>query len=256
MESDAGQLPLSHKAWGWFEANTKQVIWGTGIILAAGVIIAFFLYRQNEADIAASEALSNLSMPQTSGASTRAESAEAYLKVAATYPKSRAGARALLLAAGSLFVEGKYPEAKTQFERFKREYGDRPFIGGALLGIAACWDAQGQTREAMAAYKDLIDRRPGDRNVSHAKFALGRLHAAQNEPEKARALFEDVERTDPYGSLGDEARMQMEDLKTKYPKLFAPIAPMSTNTAPTISAAPTLNAPSPTNSLPPKVEKP
>ena len=184
----------------------------------SGVIVAFFLYRQNEADIAAGEALSNVSLPQVTAAGSRADPAEAYLKVAAAYPNSRAGARALLLAAGSLFVDGKYPEAKTQFERFKRDYSDSPFMGEALLGIAACLDAQGKTREAMAAYKDLIDRHSGDSNVPQAKFALGRLYEAQNEPEQARNLFEEVERSDPYGSLGDEAGMRLEELKTKYPK--------------------------------------
>jgi predicted negative regulator of RcsB-dependent stress response len=232
METVAGQLPLSHKAWAWFEANKKQTLWGTGIILAAGVVIAYFLYHRNEADIAASEALSNVSLQQAPGAGSRADTAEAYLKVAATYPKSRAGARALLLAAASLFVDGKYSDAKTQFERFKRDYSDSPFLGEALLGAAACLDAQGQSREAMAAYKEVVDRHAGDSNLAQAKFALGRLHEAQNEPEQARNFFEDVERAEPYGSLGDEARMRLEDLKTKYPKLFLPITPPPTNSAP------------------------
>jgi TolA-binding protein len=232
MESDTGQLPLSHKAWAWFEANKKQVLWGAGGVLVLGVIVAFYLYRQNEADVAASEALSNVSVPQMTGAGSRGDIAEEYLKVAATHPKSRAGARALLLAAGGLFVDGKYDEARTQFERFRREYSDSLFMGEALLGIAACLDAQGKTRDAMAAYKDLIDHRPGDSNVPQAKFALARLHQAQNEPEQARNLFEDVERSQPYGSLGDEARMQLEELKTKFPKLLAPVTPMPTNAAP------------------------
>ena len=221
---------MSHKALAWFEANKKQTLWGAGILLVVGTIVAFFLYRQNQAEITASEALSSVAMPQASGA--RTDSVEGYLKVAVTYPRSKAGARALLLAAGGLFVDGKYDEAKTQFERFRREYSDSLFMGEALLGIAACLDAQGKTRDAMAAYKDLIDHRPGDSNVPQAKFALARLHQAQNEPEQARNLFEDVERSQPYGSLGDEARMQLEELKTKFPKLLAPVTPMPTNAAP------------------------
>jgi tetratricopeptide (TPR) repeat protein len=232
MESDAGQIPLSHKTWAWFEANKKQTLWGAGAILVLGVIVAFFLYRQNEAEVAASEALSNVSVPQLTGAGSRGDMAEAYLKVAAAHPNSRAAARALLLAAGSFFAESKYAEAQTQFERFKREHSDSPFMGEALLGIAACLDAQGKTREAIAAYKDLIDHRPGDVVLPQAKFALARLHEAQSEPEQARNLFEEVERTDPYGSLGDEARMRLEELKTKYPKLMAPPPPMPTNAAP------------------------
>lgn len=232
MESDAVQIPISHKALAWFEANKRQTLWGAAVILVVGVIVAFFIYRQNEAEIAASEALSNVSMSQASSAGARTDTVEGYLKVAATHPGSKAAARALLLAAGGLFVDGKYDEAKNQFERFRREYSDSQFMGEALLGIGACLDAQGKTRDAMAAYKDLIDHRPGDSNVPQAKFALARLHEAQNEPEQARNLFEDVERSQPYGSLGDEARMQLEELKTKFPKLFAPVTPMPTNAAP------------------------
>lgn len=175
MESDAGQLPLSHKAWAWFEMNKKPAIGGATLLLVVGVIVAFFFYRQNEEELAASEALSDVIVPQLTAAPGSPETAEAYLKIAATYPKSAAAARAVLLAAGSLFVDGKYSEAKAQFERFKRDYSDSRFLGEALLGIAACLDAQGQTREAMAAYKDVIDRHSGDSNVPHAKFALGRL---------------------------------------------------------------------------------
>jgi tetratricopeptide (TPR) repeat protein len=232
MESDAGQLPLSHKAWAWFEANKKQTLWGAGGVLVLGAIVAFFLYQQSEAEVAASEALSNVSVPQLTGGG-RGDVADAYLKVAATHPKSRAAARALLLAAGSLFTEGKYPEAKTQFDRFRREHSDSPFMGEALLGIAACLDAQeGKARDAIAAYKDLIDHHPGDVVLPQAKFALARLYEAQNEPEQARNLFEEVEHSDPYGSLGSEAGMRLEELKLKYPKLVVPPAPMATNAVP------------------------
>ena len=234
MESNAGLLPLSHKAWGWFEANKKQVLWGAGGLLVLAVIIAFFLYRQNEEQVAASEALSKVSVPQMTGAGGRADTAEAYLKVAAAYPKSGAGARALLLAAGSLFVEGNYAEAKKQFDRFTREHRDSPLIGKALLGVAACLDAQGKSRDAMAAYKDLIDHHPGDNVLPQARFALACLYEAQNEPEKALNLFKEVsrERPDPYDSLGSEAGMRLEELQLKYPNLVAPPTPMPATALP------------------------
>jgi TolA-binding protein len=232
MESDAGQIPLSHKTWAWFEANKKQTLWGAGGVLVLGVIVAFVLYQQNEAEVAASEALSNVSVPQMTGAGSRGDMAEAYLKVAATHPKSSAGARALLLAAGSFFVEGKYAEAQTQFERFRREHSDSPFVGEALLGIGACLDAEGKAREAITTYKDLIAHHPGDVVLPQAKFALARLHEAQNEPDQARNLYEEVERTVPYGSLGDEARMRLEELMQKNPKLVTSTNPMPSNLVP------------------------
>jgi TolA-binding protein len=199
--------------------------------VVVSLVVALVLYRQGEADVAASEALSNVALVQMTGAS-RSIPADAYLKVATTYAGSRAGARALLLAAAGFFVEGKYDEARSQFERFTREYSDSPFRGEALLGIAACWDAQSKTNEAVAAYKGLIDRRPTDYVLPQARFALASLYEAQNKPELARNLFEDVERNSPYGSLSSEAGIRLEELKVKYPALFAPALPALTNVAP------------------------
>jgi len=247
MESDATHLPLWQQAWAWVEANKKLTLWGTVGLAVVGLIIALVLYFQDQADVAASEALSNLALPQMTGAS-RGITAEAYLKVAATHAGSRAGARALLAAAGGLFVEGKYDEARTQFERSNREYSDSPFRGEALLGIAACLDAQKKTNEAVTAYKDLVDRRSSDYVLPQARFALARLYEAQNKPELARNLFEEVERSNPYGSLGSEAGIRLEELKVKYPALFAPVMPAPTNAAPFKVAVPT-------SAVPVKVEK-
>jgi tetratricopeptide (TPR) repeat protein len=231
MESEAAQIPLWQQAWAWFETNKKPALWGAGAVVVIGLIVAFVLYRSNEADIAASEALSNVTLPGAAGAS-RGDTVNAFLKVAATYPNSRAGARALLLAAANLFADGKYPEAKAQFERFTREYASSPFRGEALLGIASCLNAQGITAEAVTAYKDLIDRRLSEYVLPQARFALACCYEAQNKPELARNLFEEVERNNPSSSLGSEAGMRIEELKLKYPNLAIPAAPPMTNAVP------------------------
>ena len=231
MESHAAQLPVSHKAWAWFEANKKQALLGAGAVVVLAMIVAFYIYQQNEAERTAAMALSNVSVPQMSGAGSGAEPAAAYLKVVTDYPKSSAAARALLLAGGSLFVEGKYDEAKAQFDRFTRRHSSSPFMGQALLGAAACQDALGKTNEAMTAYTDLIRQHPGENVASQARFALGRLYEAQNDPEKARTQFEEVARGNPYGSLGSEAGMRLEELNLKHPRLV-PVTPPATNARP------------------------
>ena len=231
MESEVAQIPLWQQAWAWFEANKKQTLWGAGVLGAVCLVVAFILYNRSETQLAASEALSNVAVQQA-GSGSQASIAEAYLKVAAAYPNSAAGARALLFAGSSLFVEGKYAEARTQFERFSREYTSSPFRGEALLGIATCLNAEGKTSEAVTAYKDLVDRRLSEYALPQARFALGCLYEAQNKPELARSLFEEVERNNPYGSLGSEAGMRLEELKLKYPSLAIPVAPPPTNAMP------------------------
>jgi tetratricopeptide (TPR) repeat protein len=270
MDSDVADLPLSHKIWAWLETNRKQALWGASLLVVFGLVAAFFFWQQGEKEITAGEELSNAALPALTAPGPRQGLSGAYLKVAATYPKSSAGARALLLAAGNLFTEGKYDQAKAEFEKFTREHRDSPFLADGLLGIAACLDAQGKTNEAITAYKELIDRHSTAIVLPQAKFALANLYEAQGKVEQARTLFEDVvTKAGPYGSLGSEAGMRLEELQIKYPKATTTSsAPLTTTPAPltlTPTPAPVLptqtpgtptRAPAPSNSVPLKLQKP
>jgi tetratricopeptide (TPR) repeat protein len=253
MESDVVQLPVTDRLWAWFQANKKASLWGAGIVAVVGLVTWLVLYQRSQEELTASEALSNATLAASGALGQRSDPADAYLKVAATYPKFSAGVRALLLAAGSLYTEGKYEEAKTQFQRFTREHRDSPFMGQALLGVASCLDAQSKTNEAMAAYKELIERHPGEAIIPKAKFALACLYEAQNKPELALNYFEEVAQGDPYGTMGSEAGMKAEELKIKYPALVPPPpAPAATQpgaglppASATLSAGKASNAPAP-----------
>ena len=237
MQSNVARLSPIDRAWASFETNKKPVLMIAGAIVVVGMVAWFFIWQKSEKEVKASEALSAVSVPQLGQAGARPDTAGAYLKVATEYPDSSAAARALLLGAGSLFVEGKFADAKTQFERFTREHRDSPLFPQAALGLAASHDALGNTNEAVTAYKNLIDRHSSENVVPQAKFALARLYEAQNKPEQAKALFEDVARGDAYSSIGSEAGMRLEELKIKYPQLAAPPpgpAPIVPPVAPTI----------------------
>jgi tetratricopeptide (TPR) repeat protein len=219
MDSDAAQLPVFDRLEIWIGKNRTQALTGATIVVALVLIVGFYLWYKGEKETNASEALTSVSLP--TGAAPRTDAADAYLKVAAAYPSSSAAARAVLLAGATYFTEGKYDQAKAQFEKFVRDYREPTFMGEALLGIAASLDAQNKTDEAIRAYKDLTEHHSGDPAVPQAKFALARLYEAQGKPEIARTLFEDVARSEPYGSLGSEAGMRLEELKLKHPELFA-----------------------------------
>ena len=231
MQSNVAQLPLSHKVWAWFETNKKPALAGVGIVVALGLIIWFVSWRHDETQIAAGNALSDVAARAGAAQGGRSDTANAFLGIASAYPNSSAGARALWLAAGMLFTDGKYTEAQAQFEKFAREYHDSPYMGEALLGIAASLDAQNKSDAATAAYKDLIDHHPTEVVVPQAKFSLARLYEAQNKPELARDLYQDVERALPFTALGNEAGMRLEELQVKYPKLM-PIPSAALTNAP------------------------
>jgi outer membrane protein assembly factor BamD (BamD/ComL family) len=230
MESNVAQLPLSDRLWDWFETYKRQIALVTVIALVAGLAIWFIIWQKEAKQVDAGTALSQVAAAQIEAGGSRAESAEAYLKVAKDYPGTISGARALLLGAGSLFTEGKYTDAQAQFERFVREYQGSPFMGEALFGIASCLDAQGKTDQAANAYKDLVTRHPNENFVPQAKFALARIYEGQNKPEQARDLYQEVERSAPFTSIGNEAGVRLEELIAKYPKLEPAPPPPSAST--------------------------
>jgi tetratricopeptide (TPR) repeat protein len=246
MESKVAELPLSHKAWAWFEKNQKQALTSASVVVIVGLIIWFFVWQNGEKQVQASEELSSIAVRQISAAAAGSQDApQAYLKVASDYPKSKAAARALLLAAGALFTEGKYAESQALFERFTREFHDSPLLGEGLLGVASCLEAQGKTDQAAGAYKDLITRHPADSVAPQAKFSLAGLYEVQKRPELARDLYDQVERESRYGILGGEAGLRLEELAQKNPNLTPAV------TVPTPSPPPLLSVPAGTNTNPP-----
>jgi TolA-binding protein len=222
-----------YKLWAWVETNRKQVLRGVSILAVVVLGIWFYVWNTGQKEISASEALTSLRPASTSSGAPGVIPADAYLKVAEQYPKTEAAALALLQAAAAFFTEGKYAEAKTQFDRFLREYPQNPLRGQALLGVAASLGAQGKASEAAAAYDDLIKRHPTEPVVPRAKFALARLYEAQRKTDDAVKLYEELLRTESSSSVGAEAEIRLLDLRQSTP---VPTAP-----APAVVPVPLLN---------------
>jgi predicted negative regulator of RcsB-dependent stress response len=234
MQSDAAHLALQDRLLAWFETN-KQVAIRTAISATiVGIVIGYWFWRQNTRETGASEALSRIVGGMASG-NAQAESPEALLKVAADFPKTQAAGRAVLIAAADFFAQGKYPEAKAQFENYLRDYGTAAYNLQALLGVAACLDAQGKTDDAVAAYKNIAEHHPNESGAVQAKFALGRLYESQNKLEAARDQYTDLTHGGNASSLSGEAMMRLQELIAAHPNL-APAPAVARSSAPMITA--------------------
>ena len=213
-----------YKLWPWIEANINRLIYGAVILVAAGILIAFYFWQQNQKEIAAGQALTELiaSTPPDSDAS---QLADAYLKIAANFPGTRAGGRAAMQGATALFEAGKYTEAQVQFKKYLETHPGDVFCAQAALGAAASLDAQGKTDLAASAYQRVISGFSDPNAVNVAKFALAQIDERQGRLADAENLYEDVARNNPNGSSGSEAALRAMELKTK-------LQPASTSTAP------------------------
>jgi len=211
----------------WFEANRKRLAYGAGLVAVAVFIFSYYSYRQNQTEIAAGQALTQV-LVSTSGSGL----ADACLKVAADYSGTLAAQRALLAAATTLFTSGKYADAQTQFQKFLDTYPDNFFTPQATLGLAASLDAQGKGEAAYVAYQRAAGQAADESVVAAAKLALGRIDEAQGKLADALKIYTEVARTFPNTSTGMEAGRRAMELKVKSPAATAAAPAPASSPAP------------------------
>ena len=225
MEAQDAATAYFFKLWEWVETNLRTVVIGIIIVAIAAVVISYYFWRQSEMEVAAGKALTQLlvSTPPNSDASQLANS---YLGIAADYPGTPAGGRALVLGAATLFASGNYPEAQAQFQKYVSLYPTGPFSATAALGVAASLDAQGKTDSAADTYQRVVTSYSDPNAVDAAKFALARIDAQRGKLTEAENYYQDVIRNNPNSLLGTEAAFQAMQLREKLP------APSTSNNPP------------------------
>ena len=208
------------KVWSWVETNVKQVLLGLGVVVVAIALVSYYFWRQNQLEIDAGQALTQVvvSAPTYSDAS---QLIEAYSKVAADYPGTQSGQRALILGATALFEGGKYPEAQAQFQKYLDTSSDGAFSASAALGVATSLEAQGKTDLAASAYQRVVSGFSDPNAVDIAKFALAKIDEQKGKLAEAQTYFQDVARNNPNTPLGSEAAFRAYQLKPKSPAPFS-----------------------------------
>lgn len=256
MDSDVTQSAFLYNLLDWVEAHRKQLLIGLIAVVVVGVGIAIYFVHRGQVQEDANNALSKLLVRTLPTAPE--PTPEAFMKVVNDYPNTDAGKRALLLAASELFTEGKYDEARSQFQRFLQEYADSPFAGQAALGIAGSMEAQGKTEDAINAYRNAADRYQSPNVEPQAKMALARLYESQGKLSETRDQLEQI--VQKYGPpVGSDARNQLEQLLMAHPELMPTNAPTSPSQIPPALRSAIMskqtNAPAMTNQ-PPAANKP
>ena len=192
------------KLWSWVETHVKQVVLGLGLVALAIAVVAYYSWRQNQMEIEAGQALTQVLMtaPDSSDAT---QIIDTYFKVSADYPGTQSGQRALVLGATGLFNSAKYVEAQAQFQKYLDTCPGGAFSASAALGIASSLEAQGKTDLAASAYQRVISGFPDPNAGDIARFALGKIDEQRGKLTEAENLFQEVARTNPNTPLGSEA---------------------------------------------------
>lgn len=228
MQSQDAATLYFFKTWSWVEANSKRIAGGAGITVIAILFVSYYFWRQNQNEITAGEALTQLIVSASPNSDT-SQLGAAYLKIAADYPGSLAGERALMLGAAALFTGGQYAQAQGQFQKYLDTQPGGPFAAQAALGVAASLDAQGKTDPAAEAYQRVISAFPSDANAADAaKFSLAKIDEQRGKLNDAENFYQEVVRDNPNNLLGSEAAFHAMQLRAKLP-VTAPLTTSPTS---------------------------
>ena len=217
----------------WLEINRRLVV---GVVLAVSLVLAVLAVirsQQRATRAAAAKELLQLMPPVGPGETPKSPDVAKLLALSSQYPGTAAGQQARLLAAGQLFVSGKYAESQAEFSRFEEQNPNSEFIGVALIGIAAALEAQGKDAEAVKAYDRAI-LGGGDGFAVQARLAKARL-LESTSPAAALGLIDEVLKSAAASVMGEQAAATRTRLVQKHPELAA--------TAPTNAPAPAVSAP-------------
>lgn len=211
----------------WFEVHKKRIgLWTAAVVVVILVVIGVVGSRAHR-ETRASQVLSEVRAPRNLGEAPSQQAIDAYLRVARDYAGTRAAERALLLAASGLYTVNQFAEAHKHFEAFLKRYPDSVWLPEAAFGVAACFEAQGRTNDALSKYEE-VRRRFGNNPVADdAKLALGRLYEGQGKHEDAYKLYDELAKARPAGrsGLAMEAQMRMQELLRQHPELARPKQP-------------------------------
>ncbi|MSU33515.1 MAG: tetratricopeptide repeat protein [Pedosphaera sp.] len=209
----------------WLEEN-RQLIASLFIAFSLLVVIAMvWRWRSKMVEQVANEALLAAYTPSTPPATPTPSaeelkvSSDTLLKIASDHSGTSAGERALLLAAGQLFAEGKYGPAREKFDSFLQKFPESPFAATAQMGLAATSDAMGKAAEALTGYNSLLQRFPSQSVANHARLAKAGLLESMNQPAETLAVFDEMTKAGQFSPVSQQAAMRRELLLQKHPEL-------------------------------------
>lgn len=211
----------------WAETRRKQISIGFVVLLVA--IFAIYtnshLQAQNRAD--ADSAVMGLGLPDPASPEPKAVAASDYLKVTQEFSGTPAAERALLMAAGALFTENKYPEAEARFVEFAAQHPNSRLIDTARIGIAASQDAQDKIDQAIGSYELVISSGTREEFVStpqadQAKLAVALLYEQNKQPEKALNYYNELIQSPRSTFWRNEASLRRDTLLKEQPNLSVP----------------------------------
>jgi TolA-binding protein len=207
MAQKSDQPPADERTYdtGSFEAELLwykhrwTILFGVAIVLASAAAVAIWLFSKHSARLAAEALFAEAKEPV------------AWREVIARYPSSPAAAGAHFLLADSLRAK-ELKESSSLYEKILTNFPTSPLVGGARLGLAENLALAGETKEALAALRELQSRDPASYAAPFAFLLEGRALIDRGKFDEARKVLSNLLSTYPKSPSARAAGVQLDAL--------------------------------------------
>lgn len=150
-------------------------------------------------------------------ASTTRAPASAGQQAAAPEPEvkieSNPDAQAAYKSAVDKLMAGEYPSASKDFEALLANHGDGAYASRAQYFLAESYYQQGQSKNALAAYRKLVGGYPNDPKVPESGLKIADLLEELGQRKEARTTLEGIAKSYPGTSFASMAQQRLEELR-------------------------------------------
>ena len=120
---------------------------------------------------------------------------EAYMRLAATYPKNSQSKEGLLRAAYNYQILAEFDKSIEAYELFFRTFADdRKAAGDALFNSATLMEESGDYAAALGRYQQYLSEYASDIDAGEVAFVIARLHEKMGDNASAETAYEDCAR--------------------------------------------------------------
>lgn len=130
--------------------------------------------------------------------------------IASQYPHTHAGKISRYLIGVCELQKGDNTAAEATFKQVAAS-SDKELASLAKLALASLYRSSNRNQEAIAIYKDLADHPTHEVAKITAQFELAGMYE-KTQPDEARKLYQEIQKTDPMGPVGQQAMIKMMSL--------------------------------------------
>lgn len=216
----------------WSVEHKNTLIWMTGVVVAIAIIVGgswFYINQQDQkASFDLAQAVRTLQSPvrppnspadpenpSFASVKDRATAAQKQLQaIVDKYPHTRSSEFAKYMLASNAADSGDTASAERQYKDIASSH-NRDLAGLAKYALAGIYRNSNRNKDAIALYKELIDKPSDTVGKVTAQMELAATYQANGQTTDAKNLFQQIAKENPQTPFAQMAQGKLQEINGK-----------------------------------------